>query len=132
MSRFDPRKDEVKRWEFYWADLNFPVGSEQGGERRRVLVVSNDGFNEASSLVTIVSLTKLEGKQRKVYTHEVLLPKEILGTGFSSIVMPQQIRTISKDRLLERIGSLHDVDKQEEIINRLLEHLDIEFEAELP
>lgn len=132
MARFDPRKDEVKRWDFYWADLNFPVGSEQGGERRPVLVVSNDGFNEASSLVTIVSLTKLQGKRRKVYTHEVLLPEEILSTGFRSIVMPQQIRTISKDRLLERIGSLHDVDKQEEIINRLLEHLDIEFKAELP
>lgn len=132
MARFDPKKDEVKRWEFYWADLNFPVGSEQGGDRRPVLVVSNDGFNRATSLVTIVSLTKLEGKQRKVYTHEVLLPEEILSTGFSSIVMPQQIRTLSKDRLLERIGSLHDVDKQEEIINRLLEHLDIEFEAETP
>lgn len=130
--RFDPKKDEVKRWEFYWADLNSPVGSEQGGDRRPVLVVSNDGFNAATSLVTIVSLTKLEGKQRKVYAHEVLLPKEVLNTGFSSIVMPQQIRTISKDRLLERIGALRDVDKQEEIVNRLLEHLDIEFEAEIP
>lgn len=130
--RFDPKKDEVKRWEFYWADLNFPVGSEQGGERRPVLIVSNDGFNDASSLVTIISLTKLEGKQRKIYEHEVLLPEEVLNTGFSSIAMPQQIRTISKDRLLERIGSLHDGDKQEEIVNRLLEHLDIEFEAEVP
>jgi mRNA-degrading endonuclease toxin of MazEF toxin-antitoxin module len=67
-----------------------------------------------------------------VYEHEVLLPEEILRTGFSSIVMPQQIRTISKNRLLERIGSLHDTGKQEEIVNRLLEHLDIEFEAEMP
>lgn len=130
--RFDLKKDEVKRWEFYWADLNFPVGSEQGGERRPVLVVSNDGFNQASSLVTIVSLTKLEGKQRKVYAHEVLLSEGVLGTGFSSIVMPQQIRTISKSRLLDRIGTLRDVDKQDEIVSRLLEHLDIEFEAEIP
>ncbi|HEY0152693.1 MAG TPA: type II toxin-antitoxin system PemK/MazF family toxin [Longimicrobium sp.] len=122
----------VKRWEFFWADLDFPVGSEQGGNRRPVLVVSNDGFNDATTLVTILPLTKLEGKRRKVYTHEVLLPAEILGTGVSSIVMPQQIRTISKSRLLERMGSLHDMDKRDEIINRLLEHLDIEFEAEVP
>lgn len=131
MARFDPKNDEVKRWEFYWADLNYPVGSEQGGERRPVLVVSNDGFNQASSLVTIVSLTKLEGKQRKVYAHEVLLSEGVLSTGFNSIVMPQQIRTISKARLLDRIGTLHNVDKQEEIVSRLLEHLDIEFEAEI-
>jgi mRNA interferase MazF len=131
MARFD-RRNEVKRWEFYWADLNFPVGSEQGGDRRPVLVVSNDGFNAASTLVTILPLTKLEGKKRKVYAHEVLLEEEVVNTGFASIVMPQQIRTISKDRLLERITALDDPDKQEEIVNRLLEHLDIEFEAEAP
>jgi mRNA interferase MazF len=122
----------VKRWEFFWADLDFPVGSEQGGNRRPVLVVSNDGFNDAAPRTTIIPLTKLGGKQRKVYTHEVLLPEKVLGTGVSSIVMPQQIRTISKSRLLERIGSLDDAEKREEIINRLLEHLDIEFEAEPP
>lgn len=132
MARFGTARDEVRRWEFYWADLNFPVGSEQGGERRPVLVISNDGFNSALPLVTVLPLTKLEGKRRKVYAHEVLLAKEVLNTGFASIVMPQQIRTISRDRLLERITALNDVEKQEEIVSRLLEHLDIEFEAEAP
>lgn len=132
VARFDGARDGVRRWDFFWADLNFPVGSEQGGERRPVLVVSNDGFNEASPLVTVLPLTKLEGKQRKVYAHEVLLAREVVDTGFASIVMPQQIRTISKERLLERITSLQDVEKQEEIVSRLLEHLDIEFEAEAP
>jgi mRNA interferase MazF len=132
MARFDRTRDEVKRWEFYWADLDFPVGSEQGGRRRPVLVVSNDGFNTASQLVTILPLTKLEGKKRKVYAHEVLLEEDVVDTDFASIVMPQQIRTISKDRLLERITALRDPDKQDEIVNRLLEHLDIEFEAEAP
>jgi mRNA interferase MazF len=121
----------IKRWDAFWADLDYPVGSEQGGQRRPVLVVSNDGFNEASSLVTVLPMTKLEGKKRKVYTHEVVLPEAVLGTGVSSIVMPQQIRTISRGRLLQRIGALDDVEKQEEVVNRLLEHLDIEFEAEI-
>jgi mRNA interferase MazF len=122
----------VHRWDLYWADLDPAVGSEQGGERRPVLVISNDGFNAAYELVTVVSLTKLEGKQRRVYPFEVLLPPSVIGTGYSSIVMPQQVRTISKKRLLERIGVLSDAAKQDEIENRLLEHFDIEFEAELP
>lgn len=46
--------------------------------------------------------------------------------------MPQQVRTVSKKRLLERIGALTDAAKQEEIENRLLEHFDIQFEAEFP
>jgi mRNA interferase MazF len=122
----------VKRWELFWADLDPAVGSEQGGERRPVLVLSNDGFNSAFELVTIVSLTKREGKRRRVYPFEVLLSPEVVGTGFSSIVMPQQIRTVSKLRLLERIGVLEDEEKREEIENRLLEHLGIQFEAEVP
>lgn len=130
MARFDKAQEEARRWDFYWADLDFPVGSGQGGSRRPVLIVANDGFNEATTLVTILPLTKLEGKKRKVYEHEVLLAEDVVDTGFESIVMPQQIRTISKDRLLERITTLHDLDKQEEIVNRILEHLDILFEAE--
>jgi mRNA-degrading endonuclease toxin of MazEF toxin-antitoxin module len=46
--------------------------------------------------------------------------------------MPQQIRTISKLRLLDRIGVVEDEDTRSEIENRLLEHLGIEFEAEIP
>jgi mRNA interferase MazF len=122
----------VKRWELFWADLDPAVGSEQGGERRPVLVLSNDGFNSAFELVTVVSLTKREGTRRRVYPFEVLLSPEVVGTGFSSIVMPQQIRTVSKLRLLERIGVLEDEEKREEIENRLLEHLGIQFEAEVP
>ena len=122
----------VSRWDLYWADLDPAVGSEQGGGRRPVLVVSNDGFNAAFDVVTIVSLTKLEGKRRRVYPFEILLSPEVVGTGFGSIVMPQQLRTVSKLRLLERIGVLEDEAKREEIENRLLEHLDIEFEAEIP
>ena len=80
--------------------------------------------------MTILPLTKLEGKQRRVYPFEVLLPSEVVGTGFGSIVMPQQVRTISKLRLVERIGVLADEDLRAQIENRLLEHLGIEFEAE--
>ena len=75
---------------------------------------------------------KREGKKRRVYEFEVLLPAEVVGTGYESIVMPHQIRTVSKLRLLERIGILADQDRRVEIENRILEHLGIAFEAEEP
>jgi mRNA-degrading endonuclease toxin of MazEF toxin-antitoxin module len=91
--------------------------------------LSNDGFNQHFEVVTVVPLTKREGKRRQVYPFEVLLPEEVLGTGYESIAMPQQVRTISKLRLLERVGALTDEALQAEIESRLLEHLGIEFEA---
>ena len=119
----------VARWEVYWVDLEPHVGSEQGGERRPAVVVSNDGFNQYFDVVTIVPTTKGEGKRRQVYPFEVLMP-DLVGTGLESIVMPQQVRTVSKWRLLERIGALADEEIRTEIENRLVEHLGIEFEAE--
>jgi mRNA-degrading endonuclease toxin of MazEF toxin-antitoxin module len=115
----------------YWVDLEPHVGSEQGGERRPAIVVSNDGFNQYFDVVTVVPMTKLEGKRRQAYAFEVLLP-DLLGSGHESIAMPQQVRTISKWRLLERIGVLANEDLRGEIENRLLEHLGIAFEAERP
>lgn len=120
----------VHRWDAYWADLDPSVGSEQGGERRPVLVISNDGYNKVFDVVTVISLTKLEGKKRKVYTFEVVLPKGTIRPEWASIVMPQQIRAISKKRLLEPIGTLESEDLRAEIESRVLEHLDIAFEPD--
>jgi mRNA interferase MazF len=120
----------VRRWDLFWADLDFPVGSEQGGNRRPVLVVSNDGINTSLPVITQIPLTKLEGKTRRVYPFEVLLPQEVVGTGWTSIAMPQQVRTIDKSRLLEKIGEVADPGLRSEIENRLLEHFGIAFEIE--
>lgn len=118
----------VRRWDIYWADLEPGVGSEQKGEKRPVVVVSNDGFNAAFPMVTVVSLTKLEGKHRKTYPFEVVLPKGAVTLEWASIVMMQQIRAISKMRLLEPIGTISEEVHRDEIERRLLEHLDIEFD----
>jgi len=119
----------VRRWDVFWADLQPSVGSEQGGERRPVVVISNDGFNAAMNTVTVLPLTKLEGKRRTPYPFEVLLSPGTLGKSFRSIVMPHQIRTISKIRLIEAMGRVEDRSLREEIEDRLLEHLDIAFES---
>jgi len=121
----------VRRWEIYWVDLEPAVGSEQGGEHRPAVVVSNDGFNHHFDVVTVVPMTKREGKKRRVYPFEVLAP-DLAGTGYESILMPQQVRTISKRRLLERTGVVDDESIQIDLENRLLEHLGIDFEAEEP
>jgi mRNA interferase MazF len=125
-----PYTGPVKRWDLFWADLDFPVGSEQGGDPRPVLIVSNDGVNDFLPVVTQIPLTKAEDKQRKVYPFEVLFPPAIVGTRYSSIAMPQQVRAIDKVRLIRRIGLLADSDLQTQIENRLLEHLGIAFEIE--
>ncbi len=49
----------VRRWGIFWPDLEPGVGSEQKGERRHVIVVSNDGFNAAFPVVTVVPATKV-------------------------------------------------------------------------
>ena len=113
----------------FWADLQPSVGSEQGGGRRPVVVVSNDGFNAAMNTVTVLLLTQLEGKRRKPYAFEVMLPPGTLDKRLSSIVMPHQIRTISKTRLIEVMSRVEDRALREEIEDRLLEHLAILFES---
>jgi mRNA interferase MazF len=117
----------VTRWDLLWADLDPAVGHEQGGPRRLALVVSNDGFNTHFDIVTVIPLTKASGKRRRVYPFEVLLPRGVAGNPEDSIVMPQQVRTVSKMRLLEPIGVLSDPVLQEVIENQLLEHLGIEL-----
>jgi mRNA-degrading endonuclease toxin of MazEF toxin-antitoxin module len=122
----------VYRWDMFWADLEPGVGSEQKGERRPVIVVSNDGFNAAFPVVTVVPATKAAGKRRTPYPFEVLLPAGTITTKHESIVMPHQVRTISKLGLIERIGSLEGGTFREQLENRLLEHFGIAFEQESP
>ena len=117
----------VRRWDTYWADLNYPVGSEQGGARRPVIVVSNDGFNRAFPVVTVVPLTKAAGKKRRVYPFEVLIAAGVAGNAQQSIVMPYQVRTIDKARLLKPLGRLEDRLLRREIEDRLMEHLGVEL-----
>lgn len=117
---------DVLRWDIFWADLEPHVGGEQGG-KRPVLVFSNDGFNAHFDLVTILPLTKRAGKTRRVYEFEAVVSAEMIGTTLDSIVMPQQIRTISKRRLGGRVGTLADERLRSEIEDRVLEHLGIDF-----
>ena len=86
----------MKRGEIYLANLSPAVGSEMD-KRRPVLIVSNDANNNASTTVTIVPITS---NMSRVYPFEVLLNPEDSALSKTSKVQAQQIRTISKQRIL--------------------------------
>ncbi|MEA5516496.1 type II toxin-antitoxin system PemK/MazF family toxin [Nodularia sp. UHCC 0506] len=93
----------MKRGEIYFANLSPAVGSEMD-KRRPVLIVSNDANNNASNTVTIVPITS---NLNRVYPFEVLLNPEDSGLSKPSKVQAQQVRTISKQRILgDMVGCL--------------------------
>ncbi len=93
----------IKRGELYYADLSPVIGSEQGGVRP-VLVVQNDIGNKYSPTVIAAAITSKINKA-KLPTH-IELSAENYGLQKDSVVLLEQIRTIDKMRLKERIGEL--------------------------
>ena len=93
----------IKRGELYYADLSPVVGSEQGGIRP-VLVVQNDVGNKYSPTVIAAAVTSRINKA-KLPTHIELSAIEY-GLSKDSVVLLEQIRTLDKRRLKERIGEL--------------------------
>ncbi len=102
---------EVRRGELYYADLSPVVGSEQGG-LRPVLILQNDVGNKYSPTV-IVSATTSKLSKAKLPTH-IELPLNSCPLPKDSIVLLEQIRTLDKSRLKEKIGVL-----PQEIMNRI-------------
>ena len=86
----------MKRGEIYFANLSPAVGSEMD-KRRPVVIVSNDANNNASTTVTVLPITS---NMIRVYPFEVLLNPEDSGLPKTSKIQAQQIRTISKQRIL--------------------------------
>lgn len=106
----------IKRGELYYADLSPVVGSEQGG-LRPVLVLQNDVGNKFSPTI-IAAATTSKLSKAKLPTH-IELPADKYCLPKDSIVLLEQIRTIDKSRLKEKIGRLPD-DVMERINNALL------------
>lgn len=95
----------VKRGDIFYADLSPVIGSEQGGTRP-VLVVQNDVGNKFSPTVIIAAITSQINKAKlpthiEIKAHDVGLLKD-------SVILLEQVRTIDKKRLREKIGRLDD------------------------
>jgi mRNA interferase MazF len=110
------------QWAVFEANLDPVAGAEQKGNRP-VLIVSNEEFNQAMPIVTILPLTST---QRRLYPSEILLPEEKAGQPLKFIVMAHQIRTISKQRLGRLLGYLDDAQLRQAIHQAIKEHLDME------
>jgi len=93
----------VKRGDIFYADLSPVVGSEQGG-MRPVLIVQNDTGNRHSPTVIAAAITSQVGKAR-LPTHIELSDKSC-GLNRNSVILLEQIRTIDKSRLKERMGAV--------------------------
>ena len=105
----------IKRGEIYFADLSPVVGSEQGGVRP-VLVIQNDVGNKYSPTVIAAAITSQLSKT-KLPTHIEI--EQTSGLPKNSVVLLEQIRTIDKRRLKEKICELSAI-KMSEINQALL------------
>lgn len=97
----------VKRGEIYYADLSPVIGSEQGGTRP-VLIVQNDVGNKFSPTVIAAAITSQRFKT-SLPTH-IRVNADGCGLAKDSIVLLEQVRTLDKKRLREKMGILDEND----------------------
>ena len=93
----------IKRGEIYYADLSPVVGSEQGGVRP-VLIVQNDVGNKYSPTIIAAAITSRLNKT-KLPTHADI-PQSEFGLPKDSVILLEQLRTLDKTRLKDKIGDL--------------------------
>ena len=97
----------VKRGDIFYADLSPVIGSEQGGIRP-VLVVQNDVGNKYSPTVIAAAITSQQFKT-SLPTH-ISVNASVCGLSKDSVVLLEQIRTLDKKRLREKMGNLPETD----------------------
>ena len=109
----------IRRGDIYYADLSPVVGSEQGGIRP-VLIVQNNVGNKYSPTVIAAAITSQINKAR-LPTH-IELTGSVFGLTRDSVILLEQIRTIDKRRLREKMGRLDD-----EVMEKVDEALAVSF-----
>ena len=109
----------VKRGEIYYADLSPVVGSEQGGVRP-VMIIQNNVGNKYSPTVIVAAITSQINKA-KMPTH-IEIDAQGYGLSRDSVVLLEQVRTLDKKRLKEKIGMA-----DEEIMEKVNDALAISF-----
>jgi mRNA interferase MazF len=107
----------VKRGDVFFADLSPVVGSEQGGVRP-VLVIQNDIGNRFSPTVIVAAITA-QIQKAKLPTH-VEIDAEVHGFDRDSVILLEQVRTIDKQRLTDKITHL-----DEEMMNKVDDALQV-------
>lgn len=101
--------NHCKRGELYYADLGKGIGSEQQGYRP-VLIVQNDVGNQYGTTTIVAPISSQIHAKAVLPTHFYIGPDN--GLDSPSVVLLEQLRTVSKNRLTQRIGSLSDAQIQ--------------------
>ena len=107
---------KILRGDMFYANLGRGIGSEQKGYRP-VLVIQNDVGNKFSSTIIVATITSRVGIKAKLPTHYFINTED--GLQAPSIILLEQIRTIDKLRLKEKIGELDSL-KMKEVDKALL------------
>jgi mRNA interferase MazF len=115
--------DEL-RWSIVFLYLDPVVGREQSGNRP-ALIVSDEVFNRSMEVVTVLPITTRKAG-RTVYVNEVLLQPEDSGLSEESIVLAHQIRTLSRDRIKRRVGTLSNESLRTACLEAVRIHLGME------
>ena len=110
----------VRRGDMFYADLSPVIGSEQGGIRP-VVIIQNDIGNKHSPTVIAAAITSQTGKN-KLPTH-IEIGIEESGLKTDSVILTEQIRTIDKSRLKEKIGHIDD----DIVMNKINNALGVSF-----
>ncbi|MBB3132156.1 mRNA interferase MazF [Paenibacillus rhizosphaerae] len=98
------RSIRVLRGQIWWANLGPGEGSEQAGDRP-VLILQNDTGNDHAPTTIIAPIT--DGKKKYLPTHVCIrADRAITGVKKDSVVLLEQIRTIDKSRLIDRLGRM--------------------------
>ena len=113
----------IKRGDMFYADLSPVIGSEQGGIRP-VLITQNDLGNKYSPTVIAAAITS-QANKTKLPTH-IEIGKDTEGLKSNSVILAEQIRTIDKSRLKEKIGHINDAN----VINQINSALGVSFGLE--
>ncbi len=114
----------VKKWEIYFIDLDPAQSSEQKGIHP-VLIISNDAVNMHLPICTVIPFSSYR-QGAMIYPTEVLLKVSETGLPKDSILMIQQIRTVTVSRLKSRsIGLIKDDDVKNRISTALSEYFEL-------
>lgn len=105
---------DVKRYDIVQADLSGTVGSEQGGVRP-VLIIQNDIGNLHSPTTIVMPFSTKVYKNPNQPTHTLIKKSADTGLKMDSVLLGEQMRVISSERIKKKIGAVTDIKEQNEI-----------------
>lgn len=115
----------VKKWDIYYLDLDPTKGSEQRGVRP-ILVISNDAVNSNLPIFTCIPFSSVK-PGAKIYPTEVYLSASQSGLPKDSVLMLQQIRTVSASRIAgNKVNEINDIVIRDKINHALKMYFDLD------